>query len=344
MKVIGSVKATPNILTDTNKLAYMKIPDSNILITGGAGLVGSHLAQRLLNYGATVHVADDLSKGDRARIPDEVSFIEADLTERNDVDRIITEDLDIVFHCAAYTDTNYEDDRTLFEENTEMTYNVLERMADVGVTNIAFTSSSTVYGEAPRPTPEDYAPLEPISIYGSAKLADEGLISTYAHSYGFTAWVFRFANIVGPHQRGNVIPDFIQKLLEDPTELEILGDGRQEKSYMHVEECVDAIIHVVEHADQELNTYNLGTRTTTSVTAIADIISEEMGLNPDYNYTGGDRGWTGDVPKMRLSIEKLASLGWEPSMSSHEAVRRGAQDLIAELAPEHTTTDSYTKS
>jgi len=157
----------------------------------------------------------------------------------------------------------------------------------------------------------------------------------------FTAWVFRFANIVGSHQRGNVIPDFIEKLLENPEELEILGDGRQEKSYMYVEECVDAICHVVEHADADLNTYNLGTRTTTSVTAIADIITEEMELDPEYNYTGGDRGWTGDVPKMRLSIEKLASLGWEPSQSSHEAVRRSARELIAELAPEQATpTDS----
>ncbi len=316
---------------------------THILITGGAGLVGSHLTQHLLDHGATVRVADNLSKGDCARVPSDAEFIEADLTERNDVDQIITEDLDIVFHCAAYTDTNYDDDRTLFEENTEMTYNVLERMQDVGVTNIAFTSSSTVYGEAPRPTPEDYAPLEPISIYGSSKLADEALISTYALSYDFTAWVFRFANIVGPHQRGNVIPDFIEKLLEDPTELEILGDGRQEKSYMHVEECVDAITHVIEYADQDLNTYNLGTRTTTSVTAIADIICEEMDLDPEYNYTGGDRGWTGDVPKMRLSIEKLASLGWEPSMSSHESVRRGVGDIITEMYPERTTTDLYDK-
>ncbi len=316
----------------------MNCMNSRVLITGGAGLVGSHLARRLLDNGATVRVADDLSKGDRTRIPNEAEFINTDLTERDDVDQIITEDLDIVFHFAAYTDTNYDDDRTLFEENTEMTYNVLERMADVDVTNIAFTSSSTVYGEAPRPTPEDYAPLEPISIYGSSKLADEALVSTYAHSYDFTAWVFRFANIVGPHQRGNVIPDFIEKLLDNPTELEILGDGRQEKSYMYVTECVDAIIHVVEHADQDLNTYNLGTRTTTSVTAIADIICEEMDLDPNYNYTGGDRGWTGDVPKMRLSIEKLASLGWEPSMSSHDAVRRGAQDLITELSPKHITT------
>ena len=153
--------------------------------------------------------------------------------------------------------------------------------------------------------------------------------------------MFRFANIVGPHQRGNVVPDFIGKLLDDPTEIEILGDGRQEKSSMHVAECVDAICHVVEHTNKDLNTYNLGTRTTTSVTAIADIISEEMELDPDYSYTRGDRGWTGDVPKMRLSIEKLSSLGWEPAQSSHEAVRRSARDLIAELAPEQATpTDS----
>ena len=315
----------------------MQLTNAHVLVTGGAGLVGSHLTQRLLDDGATVRVADDLSKGDKERIPDAAEFIKADLTDTDDVEQIITDDLDLVFHLAAYTDTNYDDDRQLFEENTEMTYNVLKRMEEVDVTNIAFTSSSTVYGEAPRPTPEDYAPLEPISIYGSSKLADEGLISTYAHSYGFTAWVFRFANIVGPHQRGNVIPDFIQKLDENPTELEILGDGRQEKSYMHVEECVDAITHVVEHADKDVSTYNLGTRTTTSVTAIADIISEELDLDPEYSYTGGDRGWTGDVPKMRLSIEKLSSLGWEPSMSSHGAVRRSARELIGELMPERAT-------
>ena len=309
----------------------MKLADAHVLITGGAGLIGSHLAARLLEQGTTVRVADDLSKGSRDRIPEGASFVDADMTNENDVAEAVTDEIDVVFHLAAYTDTNFDDDRTLFEENTEMTYNVLERMTEVGVDKLAFTSSSTVYGEAPRPTPEDYAPLEPISIYGSSKLADEALLSTYAHSYGFTAWVFRFANIVGPHQRGNVIPDFIEKLQDDPTELEILGDGRQEKSYMHVEECVEAMQHVVETAEEDLNTYNLGTRTTTSVTAIADIVADEMGINPEYAYTGGDRGWTSDVPKMRLSIEKLAALGWEPKRSSHQAVRAAARQLIAEI-------------
>ncbi|WP_435125206.1 NAD-dependent epimerase/dehydratase family protein [Halobaculum sp. D14] len=309
----------------------MNLSGKSVLVTGGAGLIGSHLASSLAADN-DVRVADDCSKGDPGRLPDDVEFVEADMTDEGDVAAAVTGDLDVVFHLAAYTDTNFDDDRRLFEENSEMTYNVLERMDEVGVTNVAFTSSSTVYGEAPRPTPEDYAPLEPISIYGSSKLADEALLSTYAHSYGFTAWVFRFANIVGPYQRGNVVPDFIQKLQADPETLEILGNGRQEKSYLHVTDCVDAIRHVVEHAERDLNTYNLGSRTTTSVNRIADIVADEMGLDPTYEYTGGDRGWTGDVPKMRLSVEKLSALGWEPPASSDDAIRRGVRDLLDELA------------
>lgn len=310
----------------------MELADANVLITGGAGLIGSHLAAELVEGGSSVRVVDDLSKGDQARVPAGAEFVQADITDPLAVAEVLTEEIDIVFHLAAYTDTNYDDDRKLFEENTAMTYNVLERMEDVGVSNIAFTSSSTVYGEAPRPTPEDYAPLEPISIYGSSKLADEALLSTYAHSYDFTVWVFRFANIVGPHQRGTVIPDFIQKLRDSPSELTILGNGRQKKSYLHVTECVDAIQHVIETATADLNTYNLGTRTTTSVTEIADIVTEELGLEPTYSYTGGDRGWTGDVPKMRLSIEKLSALGWEPALSSHAAVRRATRELVSEMS------------
>ena len=310
----------------------MDLTDSTALVTGGGGLIGSHLAGHLRSaYGAEVRVVDDFSKGERDRVPDGVNVVEADLTDGEEAARAVTEGLDVVFHLAAYTDTNFDDDRRLFEENSEMTYNVLEAMAEAGVTNLAFTSSSTVYGEAPRPTPEDYAPLEPISIYGSSKLADEALISTYAKSYGFTAWVYRFANVVGPRQRGNVIPDFIQKLRADPERLEILGDGRQEKSYLHVADCVDAMCHVVARGERDLNTYNLGSRTTTSVNRIADIVSEEMGLDPAYSYTGGDRGWTGDVPKMRLSVEKLAALGWEPPASSDDAVRRATRELLDEL-------------
>ncbi|GGM73375.1 UDP-glucose 4-epimerase [Halarchaeum rubridurum] len=311
----------------------MDFSGKTVVVTGVAGLVGSHLAARLVDDNRVIGV-DDLSKGERAAVPDGVEFVEADLRDADETAEAIPAGTDVVFHFAAYTDTNFDDDRTLFEENQTMTYNVLERMDDVGASKVAFTSSSTVYGEAPMPTPEDYAPLEPISIYGASKLADEGLLSVYGHSYDFQVWLFRFANIVGPRQRGTVIPDFIEKLLADPDELEILGNGRQQKSYMHVEECVEAIEYVVEHADADVNTYNLGTRTTTSVTRIADVVADVLDVEPDYAYTGGDRGWTGDVPKMRLSIEKLAALGWSPSRSSDEAVREATEQLAAELRAE----------
>ena len=308
----------------------LTLRNQTIVVTGGAGLVGSHLAERLSKANDVI-IADDLSKGTRDQIPDNTAFVEADMTDSNEVESVITSDVDIVFHLAAYTDTNFAEPRQLFEENSDMTYNILEQAAAVGVDGVAFTSSSTVYGEAPRPTPEDYAPLEPISVYGASKLADEGLLSTYAHTKSLTVWCFRFANIVGPRQRGNVIPDFIQKLLAEPETLTILGDGRQEKSYLYVTECVDAICHIVEYTDEPMNIYNIGTETTTSVTKIADIVSDVMDLDPTYKYTGGDRGWDGDVPRMRLSVEKLRTIGWNADTESDAAVRHAAKELYKEL-------------
>ena len=306
----------------------MNLSGSQAVVTGGAGFVGSHLADRLVAEDVSVTVVDDLSNGKEEWVPDEATFIEGDLTDSAVAAEAIAETTDIVFHFAAGKDVNDPEPRKQFETNTEMTLNVLDRMVEVGVENLAFTSSSTVYGEAPRPTPEDY-PQEPISMYGTSKVAEEGLISTYVHAHDLTAWVYRFANIVGPRlQPGAVIVDFIQKLLESPEELEILGDGRQEKSYMHVEECVDAMTYTVAEAQGDFNVFNLGTRTTTSVTRIADIVSDAMGLDPEYAYTGGDRGWTGDVPKMRLSVEKLAALGWEPTDSSDDAVERATEELV----------------
>ena len=307
------------------------LSDGRVLVTGGAGLIGSHLVAALLERGAGVVVADDLSDGARERVPEGAELVVADLTDPAAVRRAVTADLDAVFHLAAHTDTNHDEPRRLFEENTAMTYNLLERMDAVGVDRLAFTSSSTVYGEAPRPTPEDYAPLEPISEYGAAKLADEGLCATYAHSYGIESRIFRFANVVGPGQRGTVVPDFVEKLLADPTTLRILGDGRQEKSYLHVEDCVEAICHVVGAVDGPCEAINLGARTTTSVRRIADLVSAELGVEPTYEFTGGERGWRGDVARMRLSVEKLAGTGFEPPGSSEAAIRRAAAELHDEL-------------
>ena len=308
----------------------MDLTGRDVVVTGGAGFVGSHLAERLAPDN-DVTVVDDCSHGRREWVPDGAEFVAGDCTDPAVVAEAISADVDAVFHFAAAKLVDTDRPRRQFEDNVAMTHNVLERMDEVGVDRLAYTSSSTVYGEAPRPTPEDYAPLEPISAYGAAKLAEEGLVSTYAHSHGLRAWVFRFANIVGPRLCGAVVPDFIEKLRADPDTLEILGDGRQEKSYMHIGECLDAMLAVVAGADGAFNVYNLGTRTTTSVDRIADIVAEEMGLDPDRVYTGGDRGWTGDVPRMRLSVEKLAGLGWDPSQSSDEAVRQATRELLAEL-------------
>ena len=308
----------------------MDLTGKRVVVTGGAGFVGSHLCDRLVAENDVVAV-DNLSNGKRSWVPDAAELVEGDLGDPEVAADAITEDVDIVFHFAA--DKNAaRDDVDQFRSNNRLTETVVERMDEVGVEHIAFTSSSVVYGEAPRPTPEDYAPLEPISVYGASKLGEEALLSVYAHSHGFTVWNYRFANIVGPRlQSGAVIPDFIEKLREDPETLTILGDGRQEKSYMHIEDCLDAMVHIVEHADQPVNTYNLGTRTTTSVTTIADIVADEMGLEPDYEYTGGERGWVGDVPRMRLSIEKLAALGYEADGSSDDAVRRAVRELLEEF-------------
>ncbi|MBV0903123.1 NAD-dependent epimerase/dehydratase family protein [Haloarcula salina] len=308
----------------------MNVSDKRIVVTGGAGFIGSHLVERLVD-GNDVLVVDDESNGRSDWVHDAAEYLGGDLTDPDVVAEAITPDVDLVVHLAASKLVDTDTPRRQFEDNSEITFNVLERMDDAGVEKLVFTSSSTVYGEAPRPTPEDYAPLEPISVYGATKLAEESLVSTYAHSHDIQSWVFRFANIVGPRLRGAVIPDFVEKLREDPSSLTILGDGRQEKSYMHVSECLDAMLFAVEHAEKDHNVFNLGTRTTTSVDRIASIVADEMGVEPVHEYTGGDRGWTGDVPRMRLSVDKLSALGWEPSQSSDDAVRQSARELLDEL-------------
>jgi len=307
----------------------MELSGKRVVVTGGAGFVGSHLVDRLIADNDVV-VVDDLSNGEADWVDGEAELLVGDVADPDLLAEAIDPDVDVVFHFAADRSVQGGDVEQ-FRGNNRLTEAVVERMDEVGVRKIAFTSSSTVYGEAPRPTPEDYAPLEPISIYGASKLSEESLLSVYAHSHDFTVWAYRFANIVGPRlQAGAVVPDFIEKLRDVPERLEILGDGRQEKSYMHVSECVDAMVHVVENASAPVNTYNLGTRTTTSVTRIADIVSDAMGLSPDYEFTGGDRGWAGDVPRMRLSIEKLSALGYEPGMSSDDAVERATEEMLAE--------------
>lgn len=308
----------------------MELVDQDIVITGGCGLVGSTLARALVPAN-TVRVVDDRSKGDPSVLPEECVFIEGDVSDPLICAAVITESTDLVIHAAALTDTNHPRPQELLEANTRMTYNVVERAAAVGVEGVAFTSSSTVYGEAPRPTPETHTPLAPISVYGAAKVADEAIVTALTSATATSVWIFRFANVVGPHQRGNVIPDFIEKLRADPTRLEILGDGRQTKSYLHVDDCTAAMLHQIETIEQPLWVCNLGTADATAVSSIADIVSEQMGLDPTFEYTGGARGWQGDVPQMQLAIDRMVESGFSPRDDSTTAVKRATAQLLEEF-------------
>jgi len=304
------------------------------VVTGGAGFIGSHLADRLLERGNDVKVIDDLSGGRlefiEGHFPDDrFDFVKRDISEG------IIKDIkgaDIVYHLAANPDVKLgaENTKVHMKQNIIATYNVLESMREFGVKNIAFTSTSTVYGEATTvPTPENYGPLMPISLYGASKLACEALISAYCHTFNMTACLYRFANIIGPRSTHGVIFDFMRRLRNDPSKLTILGDGRQSKSYLHVGDCVDAMLFAVERQNGPVNIYNIGSEDRIDVTGIAKIVTQEMGLNGvEFEYTGGTRGWVGDVAFMGLSVEKMKALGWTPKHNSEESVRLCVRSLL----------------
>ena len=309
------------------------------LVTGGAGFIGSHLIDALIASGYTIRVIDNLSSGKLEFISTHIEngdleFYEGDLTSLVDVKKA-TKGVDCVFHLAANPDirlgTKITD--TDLKQGTIATYNLLESMRINGVKKIAFASSSVVYGEdAPLPTPESYGPCLPISLYGASKLACEGLITSWAGTFDFQAWIFRFANIIGERGTHGVIFDFIHKLKNDNSRLEVLGNGLQEKSYMEVKECVNAILHIYNTENKQINLFNLGSHDTCSVKRIAEIVTEETG-NKDakIEYTGGSRGWAGDIPRARLGIEKMLSTGYAVGYNSEDAVRYTASSLIKEI-------------
>lgn len=305
-------------------------------ITGGAGFIGSHLVDRLINSGE-VTVYDDLSSGRKEFIQHHLGksnfhFIQGDLLDFDTLNKAIPNH-DVVFHMAANPDVRagIEDTAVDLHQGTLTTYNVLESMRQNQISKIIFASSSTVYGEAgTKPVDEDYGPLLPISLYGTSKLACEGLISAFCHLFNMQAWIFRFANIVGSRASHGVIFDFINKLKQNHKELEILGDGTQEKPYLYVAECVDGMLFGWEHSNEQVNVFNLGTDSSTNVTAIANMLVQAMGLSGvKFTYTGGKRGWPGDVPQVRYDITKMKNLGWRAEYSSDDAVRQAIKDILS---------------
>jgi UDP-glucose 4-epimerase len=312
-------------------------------ITGGAGCIGSDLAEVLVARGDEVVVFDNLSSGKLEHLA-KVSgrpnfhFVEGDLCNRAAVEAAMA-DTDIVFHLGANPDVKFtpgDPTNKDLEQNTICTYNVLEGMRRTGVGRIAFASTSAVYGIVERlPISEDGVFPKPISLYGATKLAGEALVSAFGNLFGFQAWIFRFANIVGPkvRKRGStVIGDFIARLSADPTRLRILGDGRQAKSYLLSSECVEAMLHAIGHAGAPLNIYNLGCSDWLPVKCIADMVVDAMGLRDvRYEFTGGAGGWPGDVPRFLLDVTRINRLGWRARHNSEEAVRLAIHSTLQRI-------------
>ena len=316
-------------------VSNFSVENKKILITGGAGFIGSNMVRRLLPDNE-VTVLDDLSGVDRRYIEEfegnrNFKFIKDDINSIFDIQDAIN--FDLVIHLAANSDVrNGSIDPSIdFKSNTQGTFNVLEFMRRKEIPEIMFSSSSTVYGETDvLPTPEDYGPYMPISSYGASKISGEGFIFAYSHYYGIRGSVFRFANIVGRNSTHGVIHDFINKLMANKKELEILGDGTQRKSYMHVDDCVGSMIYV--HSKiKKTDVVNLGNSGVTSVRTIADTVTSQMGLhNVKYVFTGGvdGRGWKGDVKVAQLDIKKLEGMGWKNEFTSDEAVIKATAEIL----------------
>jgi len=267
-----------------------------------------------------------------------LTIVKEDLKEPNKLCQMV-KDCDLIFHLAANPEVKLgaTNPQVHFAENILTTFNLLEAMRrSRKPKTVVFTSTSTVYGECSQiPTAENYGPLIPISTYGASKLSCEALISSYAHTFNHRALIVRLANIIGPRSKHGVVVDFVKKILANPNELEILGDGYQEKSYLYVTDCIDAIIHLCEKFKENtkrIDIYNVGSSDTINVREIAKITSMAMNVpNIKYKFTGGvdgGRGWKGDVKKMQLSIEKLRQTGWRPRYTSRQAVRLTAKALL----------------
>lgn len=306
------------------------------LVTGGAGFIGSHLVDELVRRDNQVIVYDNLSTGFKTHLKtllsnNRITLVEGELLDEERLNAAM-KGADTVFHLAANADVRggKSNTRVDLEQNIIGTHRVLEAMRINGASRIVFTSSATVYGEPDVfPTPESYAPTQ-TSIYGASKLAAEAMIQAYGEYFGIKSFSFRFVSWIGERYSHGVVFDFIKKLQKNPSELEILGDGNQKKSYLHVEDGVKAIFMAMDNMPDLKNVVNLGHSDYLNVVDLADIVIQEMGLEKvDYRFTGGVRGWLGDSPFVHLDISKIRSAGFEPQVSIEDGIRRTVRYLLA---------------
>ena len=312
------------------------------LITGGAGFIGSHLAEKLSILDIHVKILDNFSTGNLSNLEQlssnkNIEIIKSDLNNLESIPDLL-KGIKTVFHLAAYPEvrTGFEKPEIAFDENIKNTFNLLELIRKSDVEHIVFSSSSVVYGEPSLiPTPENYGPLLPISPYGGSKLACEGLISSYCFNYNIHGVMLRLANVIGSRSRHGVIWDFLNKLKNNSNELEILGNGKQTKSYIHVSDCIEGFLFSLLESKNKVDVYNIGNDDKIDVLEIGNIVCNSMNLSDTTLKTKGGtldgRGWIGDVVLMLLDISKLTALGWYPHHSSHESVKKSTNELLNEL-------------
>ncbi len=312
-----------------------------IFITGGAGFIGSHLCEQFLNEGHEVTAYDNLILGKRSLLAGFIDhknfrFIEKDLLNLEALVAAM-KGHELVYHLAANSDIAQGALTTAVDLNngTIATYNTLEAMRLCGVKQIIFASTSAVYGEAlVKPTPEDYGPLLPISFYGASKLACEALCSAFSHNFDIKVWVYRFANIVGSHSTHGAIHDFVGRLLKKPEKLDVLGNGTQRKSYLHVSDCIRGMRFGYENCKDDFQVFNLASLGVTQVRFIAEEVARHVSditkIKAEVAFGEGDRGWKGDVAYTHLTREKFAAKGWTARLSSNEAVTLAIREIIAE--------------
>lgn len=309
---------------------------SCFVVTGCAGFIGSNLVDRLLANGHQVTGIDNFSTGqrrflERALVHPNFRLVEIDLLDLDALKQAFAGG-EAVFHLSANADVRFgtEHPRKDLEQNTIATYNVLEAMRANRVKKIAFSSTGSVYGDMPViPTPEDGPFPIQTSLYGASKAAGEGLIAAYCEGFGFQSCIFRFVSILGERYTHGHVFDFYQKLKADPSRLPVLGNGKQRKSYLYVQDCIDAILLAMDKASDKVNIFNLGVDGYCEVNDSIGWICEELGVKPQLEYSGGDRGWIGDNPFIFLETKKIQSLGWKPKFSIREGVIKTVEYLRA---------------